>query len=122
MWAPEGIEPEQLDYTTMEIRYPQYVLRPEAIESAYYLHRITGEDLYLRMGRTMFERVLGRTRVPGGFAALASVVTGEPDDQMESFFLAETLKYGYLLFADPAVLEFGSVVFNTEAHPIRRTW
>ena len=41
---------------------------------------------------------------------------------MESFFLAETLKYAYLIFAPPAALDFDAVVFNTEAHPIRRTW
>jgi ER degradation enhancer, mannosidase alpha-like 2 len=41
---------------------------------------------------------------------------------MESFFLAETLKYAYLLFAPPETLDFSQVVFNTEAHPLRRTW
>jgi mannosidase alpha-like ER degradation enhancer 2 len=41
---------------------------------------------------------------------------------MESFFLAETLKYAYLLFAPRETLPFEEVVFNTEAHPIRRTW
>ena len=41
---------------------------------------------------------------------------------MESFFLAETLKYAYLLFAPPGTLDFGDVVFNTEAHPLRRSW
>jgi mannosidase alpha-like ER degradation enhancer 2 len=41
---------------------------------------------------------------------------------MESFFLAETLKYLYLLFAPSETLDFENVIFNTEAHPIRRTW
>jgi mannosidase alpha-like ER degradation enhancer 2 len=36
--------------------------------------------------------------------------------------LAETFKYFYLLFADEKALDFKSVVFNTEAHPIRRSW
>jgi mannosidase alpha-like ER degradation enhancer 2 len=40
---------------------------------------------------------------------------------MHSFFLAETLKYAYLTFA-PQALDFDRVVFNTEAHPLRRTW
>ncbi len=39
---------------------------------------------------------------------------------MESFFFAETLKYLYLLFAPESTLEFDSVVFNTEAHPMKR--
>ena len=46
----------------------------------------------------------------------------ERTDAMESFFLAETLKYAYLLFAPDGVLPYGSVVFNTEAHPIVRAW
>jgi hypothetical protein len=38
---------------------------------------------------------------------------------MESFFLAETLKYFYLLFEDdPNVLPLDQWVFNTEAHPL----
>jgi len=41
---------------------------------------------------------------------------------MESFFLAETLKYAYLLFAAEGTLDFQGVVFNTEAHPLRRVW
>ncbi|MCK5571930.1 MAG: glycoside hydrolase family 47 protein, partial [Bacteroidetes bacterium] len=45
----------------------------------------------------------------------------EKSDRMESYFLAETLKYLYLLFAPPETLDFSSVVFNTEAHPIRGT-
>ena len=43
-------------------------------------------------------------------------------DAMESFFLAETLKYAYLLFAADDAIDFEAVIFNTEAHPIWRTW
>ena len=41
---------------------------------------------------------------------------------MESFALAETFKYFYLLFAPSNTLDFDKIVFNTEAHPLRRTW
>lgn len=122
MWTLHDIEPEQLDYATMEVLHPQYVLRPEALESAYYLFRLTGKTRYLEMGRTMFEGLDRYTRTPEAFAALASVLTKEQADQMESFFLAETLKYAYLLFAPADAIDFGSVVFNTEAHPLRATW
>jgi mannosidase alpha-like ER degradation enhancer 2 len=122
MWTTFGIEPEQLDYETMEPVSPGYVLRPEAIESAYYLHRLTGDARYREMGRAMMDSVLHYTRADGGYASLRSVVTHEQADRMESFFLAETLKYAYLLFTPPATLPLDSVVFNTEAHPIRRTW
>jgi mannosidase alpha-like ER degradation enhancer 2 len=70
----------------------------------------------------MVDSLLHYTRTDAGFAALTSAVTKEKRDQMESFFLAETLKYAYLLFAPPSALDFDAVVFNTEAHPIRRTW
>jgi mannosidase alpha-like ER degradation enhancer 2 len=122
MWTTFGIEPEELDYVTMRPVSAGYVLRPEAIESAYYLYRITGEHRYQEMGRVMVDSLLHYTRAETGYAALASVVTKQQRDQMESFFLAETLKYAYLLFAPLPTLDFDAVVFNTEAHPIRKTW
>jgi len=42
--------------------------------------------------------------------------------EMESFALAETFKYYWLLFSPPSALDFDGVVFNTEAHPLRKTW
>ena len=122
MWTTFGIEPEQLDYVTLQPVAPGYVLRPEAIESAYYLYRLTGDARYRDMGRVMVDSLLHYTRADAGFAALASVVTKERRDDMESFFLAETLKYAYLLFAPAEALDFAHVTFNTEAHPLRRTW
>jgi mannosidase alpha-like ER degradation enhancer 2 len=41
---------------------------------------------------------------------------------MPSYFLTETLKYLYLLFAPDETLDLKQVVLNTEAHPLRRTW
>jgi len=57
-----------------------------------------------------------------GYAALADVVTKQQVDEMQSFVLAETFKYFYLLFASPETLQFDKVIFNTEAHPLKRTW
>ncbi len=118
MWTRYGIEPESFDYATGEVLSPGYVLRPEAIESAYYLFVLTGDERYRSMGRDMFERIVKATRVDDGFTRLKDVRTGEKGDWMPSFFLAETLKYAYLL-ADPSALDFDAVVFNTEAHPLR---
>jgi mannosidase alpha-like ER degradation enhancer 2 len=122
MWTTFDIEPEEFDYTSMEITNAQYVLRPEAIESAYYLLRFTGNERYRAMGRAMVESIIKWTRTDDAFAALANVSTKAKSDQMESFFLAETLKYSYLLFAAPGTLDLNAIVFNTEAHPLRRTW
>ncbi|MBN2415502.1 glycoside hydrolase family 47 protein [bacterium] len=122
MWRLHGIEPEQLDYTTMTVLHPAYPLRPEIMESAYYLYTYTQSGEYREMGRMFFRDLIRHCRTEHGYAALRSVVTKEKSDGMESFFLAETLKYLYLLFADPSVLDLNEVVFNTEAHPLRNTW
>jgi mannosidase alpha-like ER degradation enhancer 2 len=104
----------------MQVTYPGYPLRPEIIESAYYLYRYTKDPKYLDMGRTFFESLVARCRTDAGYTTLKNVVTGEKGDLMPSYFLAETLKYLYLLFAPEATLDLGKVVFNTEAHSFRR--
>jgi mannosidase alpha-like ER degradation enhancer 2 len=122
MWQLHGIEPEELDYKTMRITDASYALRPEIVESAYYLHHFTGDPKYLRMGETMFADFVRACKTETGYASLKSVVTKEKTDVMESFVLAETFKYFYLLHAPPRALNFSKVIFNTEAHPIRKTW
>jgi mannosyl-oligosaccharide alpha-1,2-mannosidase len=39
---------------------------------------------------------------------------------MNSFWLAETLKYFYLLYSEPSLMSLDEWVFNTEAHPFKR--
>jgi hypothetical protein len=73
------------------------------------------------MGRTLFDDFVKYDRTDSGYAALKSVVKKQQRDDMESFVLAETFKYYYLLFNQSA-LDFDSITFNTEAHPLRRTW
>jgi mannosidase alpha-like ER degradation enhancer 2 len=120
MWMTFGIEPEELDYSKMKIAYNGYALRPEIIESAYYLHHFTNDSKYLDMGRTFFDSLVKYCRTDVAYAALSNVETKEKKNEMESFFLAETLKYLYLLFAPPETLDLTKFVFNTEAHPMRR--
>jgi mannosidase alpha-like ER degradation enhancer 2 len=122
MWTTFGIEPEQLNYRTMQIEHAGYPLRPEIIESTYYLYQYTRDPEYLRMGEAMFDSFVKHCRTEAGYAALKNVVTKEKSDGMQSFLFAETFKYFYLLFAPPNTLNFKNVVFNTEAHPIKRTW
>ena len=122
MWTIHGIEPEEIDYVTLKITYDGYKLRPEIIESAYYLYSMTKDPRYLEMGSTFFDSLLRYCRTDTGYAALSSVENKEKKDDMESFFLAETLKYLYLLFAPPETLDLSKVTFNTEAHPIKKTW
>jgi ER degradation enhancer, mannosidase alpha-like 2 len=122
MWRLHGIEPEELDYKKMVVVSPGYHLRPEIAESTYYLHHYTKDPAYLRMGETLWKDFVNHCKNDVGYAALKSVITKEKADTMQSFLFAETFKYFYLLFAPPKTLNFNKVIFNTEAHPIRRTW
>jgi mannosidase alpha-like ER degradation enhancer 2 len=121
MWNLEGIEPDELNYAAMKIEAAEYPLRPEIIESTYYLYHYTHDPKYLAMGQTYYRSLVQYCRTPEAFAALKDVRTKQQADDMESFFFAETLKYLYLLFAPPSALDFNSVVFNTEAHPMKRS-
>ncbi|MDE3156815.1 MAG: glycoside hydrolase family 47 protein [Acidobacteriota bacterium] len=120
MWNLYGIEPEVLDYKTMTVKAPGYHLRPEIVESTYYLYHFTHDPKYLAMGRTMFDDFVQYCRTGDGYASLKSVITKQQADEMPTFLFAETFKYYYLLFAPPSALDFDRVVFNTEAHPLER--
>jgi mannosidase alpha-like ER degradation enhancer 2 len=122
MWRVEGIEPEEFDYAAMKIKEPGYPLRPEIVESAYYLYRLERDPRYLSMGAEMFDDFVKHCRTEEAYASLKSVVTKEKSDEMQSFLFAETFKYFYLLFSPPTKLDLHRVVLNTEAHPIRKTW
>jgi ER degradation enhancer, mannosidase alpha-like 2 len=120
MWNLYGIEPEILDYKAMHVVAGSYHLRPEIVESTYYLYHYTGDPEYRRRGEKMFDDFVKYCRTESGYAALADVTSKQQLDEMESFVLAETFKYFYLLFASPGTLAFDKVIFNTEAHPLRR--
>lgn len=121
MWNKTGIEPEVYDYRADKIAYEGYALRPEIVESTYYLSHFSHESKYLAMGRTLLRDFIKYCRNDVGYAALKNVTTKEKKDRMESFVFAETFKYFYLLF-NPKALDFDAVTFNTEAHPLRATW
>jgi mannosidase alpha-like ER degradation enhancer 2 len=120
MWNLHGVEPEILDYKTMHVVAGSYHLRPEIVESTYYLYHYTGDPEYRHRGEKMFDDFVRYCRTDSGYAALADVTSKQQLDEMESFVLAETFKYFYLLFAPAGTLEFDKVIFNTEAHPLTR--
>jgi mannosyl-oligosaccharide alpha-1,2-mannosidase len=103
------------------------LLRPETIESLYYMYKITGDTKYQDYGWKIFQSFEKYTKVPeGGYSSINDVTSPNnprPRDKMESFFLAETLKYFYLLFEDASNenIDFNKWIFNTEAHllPLR---
>ncbi|CAF3549827.1 unnamed protein product [Fusarium graminearum] len=98
--------------------------RPETVESLFYMWRITNDNQYREWGWEMFKSFMNHTAVRngGGFTSLrnANVVPPKVRDNMESFWLAETLKYFYLLFSPPDLLPLDKVVINTEGHPLPR--
>lgn len=122
MWQANGIEPEVYNYKTRKVEHGGYPLRPEIVESTYILYQYTKDPKYLAMGKQMFEDFVKHCRTDVAYAGLKNVETKEKTDYMHSFVLAETFKYFYLLFAPEKTLEIRKIVFNTEAHPIRRTW
>jgi mannosidase alpha-like ER degradation enhancer 2 len=121
MWDEAGIEPEEFDYRARNITAPAYHLRPEIVESTYYLYKLTDDpSSYLYMGEKFWRDFVQHCRTDDAYAALKNVKTKEKSDTMQSFLFAETFKYFYLIFAPPETLDFRNVVFNTEAHPIRK--
>jgi mannosidase alpha-like ER degradation enhancer 2 len=119
MWRKFNIEPEEFNFKTNKILYPEYVLRPENLESCFYLYRFTKNDSYLWMGKRMVDDIFERCRNDVGFASLKNVQSYEKANSMQSFFFAETLKYAYLIFASPSALNLQKIVLNTEAHPFK---
>lgn len=119
MWKKFNIEPEEFDFKTNKILSAYYVLRPENLESCFYLYRFTKDDQYLWMGKRMVNDIVEHCRNEVGYASLKNVLTYEKANSMQSFFFAETLKYAYLIFAPEEVVNLKKVVFNTEAHPFK---
>lgn len=117
---------------------PEYALRPEALESVFYMYRITGEQEWHDKGWDMVTSILQLTGIGDstgkvvGYSAVKDVTDNRRQgpggttasdlfsDSCESFWYAETLKYAYLLYSDPDVVSLDKYVFNTEAHPFMR--
>uniref|UniRef100_A0A8C9YFD3 alpha-1,2-Mannosidase n=1 Tax=Sander lucioperca TaxID=283035 RepID=A0A8C9YFD3_SANLU len=99
------------------------LLRPETVESLFYLYRFTKDQKYREWGWRILQNFNKYTKVSsGGYTSINNVRDPDypsPRDKMESFFLGETLKYLYLLFSDdPNLISLDQYVFNTEAHPL----
>jgi Glycosyl hydrolase family 47 len=131
---PTGIAPEFVEFTPalgkastgkkddMKVtRGKHYLLRPETVESFFVLYRLTGDRKYQDWGWAVFEAIERECRVDsGGYSGIRDVTRPQSakDDTQQSFFLAETLKYLYLLFSPRDLVPLDKYVFNTEAHPL----
>uniref|UniRef100_A0A0K0DCR3 alpha-1,2-Mannosidase n=1 Tax=Angiostrongylus cantonensis TaxID=6313 RepID=A0A0K0DCR3_ANGCA len=115
-----------------------FPLRPEIVESLMYLYRATEDPQFLELGAQIVDAIEHSAKTSCGYATINNVEDHSIEDRMESFFLAETTKYLYLLF-DPenflhndgllariidtpngeCVIDgTGGYIFNTEAHPV----
>ena len=104
---------------------PHYKLRPEYAESLFYAWRITGEQRYREWAWDAFQAIENNCKAKFGYASIGNV-TKEPGkmkllDESQSFWMAETLKYFFLIFSDVHVGSLDTWVYNTEGHPLRRT-
>ncbi|XP_072863787.1 mannosyl-oligosaccharide 1,2-alpha-mannosidase IC [Chlorocebus sabaeus] len=97
-----------------------YILRPEVVESYMYLWRQTHNPIYREWGWEVVLALEKHCRTEAGFSGIQDVYSSTPshDNKQQSFFLAETLKYLYLLFSEDDLLSLEDWVFNTEAHPL----
>jgi mannosyl-oligosaccharide alpha-1,2-mannosidase len=101
-----------------------YLLRPEAAEAWFYLWRLTGEQHWRDAAWSAWQAIEKHCRVQHGYSGIRDVTVAqgtqvEHDDLQQSFFLAETLKYLYLIFMPSDYISFDDYVFNTEAHPLK---
>lgn len=55
------------------------------------------------------------------FHAVEDVRTMKERDYLATFFFAETLKYFYVAFVDKEEFNFNDYIFNTEAHPFKKS-
>jgi len=122
-----GIGAETADYSKDPIRGSDhgggdrmYILRPETVESIFYMYRLTKDEKYRDWAWEIMQNIEETCRLETGYAGLQNVNAEKGDvthiDLQESFFLAETLKYLYLIFADDDYISLDKYVFNTEAH------
>ncbi|KAL1122917.1 hypothetical protein AAG570_003242 [Ranatra chinensis] len=140
IWKQYGFTPEfyNIGEGAAGNNRESYPLRPELAESAMYLYRATGDPAMLDIGVNILRSIQHSAKTPCGYATIKDVRDHTQENRMESFFLAETTKYLYLLF-DPnnfihnrghhgrvhtlhsgrqCILDAGGYIFNTEAHPI----
>lgn len=98
----------------------EYKGRPETIESVWYMYRLTGDPIWQERGWQMFVSWVTHAMTPSGFAQVQNVNSWPTTrkDSMESFVLAETFKYYFLLFSPPSLVSLDEYVLTTEAHPL----
>jgi hypothetical protein len=130
--TPSGLAPEITLFRSdtleplMSPTARQYQLRPETLEALYYQTMVsTGQEQqeWRRAVEGIVAAIEARCAVAtGGYVGIADVLRtdGPRLEKMESYFVAETLKYAFLALEEGSPsLPLGQWVFNTEGHPLR---
>jgi hypothetical protein len=124
--SPLGLGPEEV-IPNQKANPPsgdkRYLLRPEYVESLFVMYRLTGNKEYQEMGWEVFQSLERYCKTELGYTGINDVYHSddiERIDDMPSYFIAETLKYLFLLFGPDDYISLDNYVFTTEAHPIRR--
>lgn len=124
-WNVKGAYDMPRSYLSLR---PSYIMRPEALESVFYMYRITGDKVWQERGWQMFKSIAEATKIVKdgqivGYTSVADVTMNTQakavSNNAESFWWGETLKYAYLLFEEPDKVSLDDYVFNTEAHPFK---
>lgn len=97
--------------------------RPETVESIMFMYHLSHNSKYREWGAEIAKNFFENTCIDCSdprlrrFTSLSDCITlpTKKSNNMESFWLGETLKYLYILFLDD--FDLTKVVFNTEAHP-----
>ncbi|KAH3674371.1 hypothetical protein WICMUC_003358 [Wickerhamomyces mucosus] len=130
LWNKYGGIPERWDFIDYRdislcskeiepVTLEWYPLRPEFIESTYYLYRATKDPLYLRIGEQILKDYQQVFKVDCGFTGYHDIRIDKFQNRMESFVLSETLMYLYLLFDESNSLNHEqNFIFSTEGHPL----
>lgn len=139
-WQPDAAWRTDYDIKANDVHNLQ---RPETIESLYYMWRITENPIYREWGWKIFQSFMKHTAIynkqgkvvgyssiqninnvayPGANNKQLVVGSSVKRDNMEGFWLAETLKYLYLLFEEGKYEwnDLEKIVLNTEAHILPR--
>ncbi|KAM3161251.1 alpha-1,2-Mannosidase [Lachancea thermotolerans] len=117
----EGSElPEYIDGAL-----PNYNLSAEAIESIFYLYRITGEDEWRQAGLDLWRSALKVVKSSGAkgvgqVTAVNNIFKNEALDALPADWFSKHLKFFYLLFRNPEFFSLDDYVFTHGGHLLQK--
>merc|ERR1719221_1118135 len=116
--TPSGLGCEKVSFSGSRMRASsrEYLLRPETLESIFYLYRVTGDEKYRDWSWNIMSAINNHLKTPWGYASAEDVtrIPVQLRDSEETFMGAETLKYAYLIHMPESLLPLEYFVLNTE--------